>query len=421
MTLGESVERMRERLFSTIAELEEERAGLEEKVEARTAELRQTLEELRRTQAALIQGERLASIGELVAGVAHEIYNPLNAIAGAAGPLAEIAPDVRSVLEAYRVAERDLPPARRAEIVALRDRVDLDASIEDLTGISTVIKRAVDRSVKIVQNLRSFSRAAGESVATDLHAGIEETLMLLAPRLRQAKIEVVRRFGDLPPVVCRAGEMNQVFMNLLVNAIQALEASSSAVPVGDTPTPPRDPPTIVIETRADGDTAEISVADNGPGVPEELRRKVFDPFFTTKPRGQGTGLGLSISTDIARRHGGSLALEPLAEGPGKGARFVCRVPLGREAHAIPPHSPGTLTGRRAGARWSSQPQSLFHPAPGALILSSRARPVLRRASRPRRIGLSGPPFDGQSVRRRRRSWISAAGWFDQAARRPPTR
>jgi two-component system NtrC family sensor kinase len=326
VTLGESVERMRERLFSTIAELEEERAGLEEKVEARTAELRQTLEELRRTQAALIQGERLASIGELVAGVAHEIYNPLNAIAGAAGPLTEIAPELRTVLDAYREAERDLPPARRAELAALRERLDLDASVDDLTGISTVIKRAVDRSVKIVQNLRSFSRAPGESVPTDLHAGIEETLMLLAPRLRQAKIEVVRRFGDLPPVVCRGGEMNQVFMNLLVNAIQALEGAP----------PPAEAATIVVETRADGDTAEIVVADNGPGVPEDLRRKVFDPFFTTKPRGQGTGLGLSISTDIARRHGGALALEPPAIPSRTGARFVCRVPLGRKS---PPSRP----------------------------------------------------------------------------------
>jgi signal transduction histidine kinase len=328
VTLGESVERMRERLFSTIAELEEERAGLEQKVEARTAELRQTLEELRRTQAALIQGERLASIGELVAGVAHEIYNPLNAIAGAAVPLAEIAPDLRRVLDAYREAERDLPPARRAELSALRGELDLDASVEDLGGISTVIKRAVDRSVKIVQNLKSFSRAPGESVPTDLHAGIEETLMLLAPRLRQAGIQVERRFGDLPPVVCRGGEMNQVFMNLLVNAVQALEG---APPAGA-------PPTIVVETRTDGETAEIAVTDNGPGVPEDLRRKVFDPFFTTKPRGQGTGLGLSISTDIARRHGGSLSLEPPGEGA-KGARFVCRVPLGRKSPQSRPTPP----------------------------------------------------------------------------------
>jgi signal transduction histidine kinase len=310
--LGESVERMRERLARTIAELEAERAGLEAKVEARTAELTFALAELKRTQAALIQGERLASIGELVAGVAHEINNPLNAIAGAAVPLAELAPDLREVLGAYRRVEDELPPARRAELAALRARLDLDASLDDLAGISTVIKRAVDRSVKIVQNLRSFSRVSGETAPTDLHAGVEETLMLLAPRLREARIEVVRRFGELPEVICRAGEMNQVFMNLLVNAIQAIEASSAGGGA------------ITIETRIDGDMAVVSVGDTGPGVAPEIERRIFDPFFTTKPRGQGTGLGLSISTDIARRHGGSLSLERPERA---GARFVCRIPL----------------------------------------------------------------------------------------------
>ena len=313
VTLGESVERMRERLAHTIAELEEERAGLEANVEARTVELTRALEELKRTQAALIQGERLASIGELVAGVAHEINNPLNAIAGAAVPLSELLPELREMLQVYREAEADLPPARRRAIEATRERLDLDASLDDMAGISTVIRRAVDRSVKIVQNLRSFSRASGEDVPADLHAGLEETLMLLAPRLKASGVQVERRFGELGAVVCRPGEINQVFMNLLVNALQALETGSQGNP------------TITITTRVDGDMAAVAVEDNGPGVPAGLEKRIFDPFFTTKPRGQGTGLGLSISSDIARRHGGSLALEPAAAG---GARFVCRLPLG---------------------------------------------------------------------------------------------
>jgi signal transduction histidine kinase len=323
VTLGENVERMREGLAHTIAELEQERAGLEANVAARTAELTHALAELKRTQAALIQGERLASIGELVAGVAHEINNPLNAIAGAAVPLAERVPEVREMLEAYREAEADLPPARRKALAELRNKLDLDASLEDLTGISTVIRRAVDRSVKIVQNLRSFSRVSGEAVPTDLHVGLEETLMLLAPRLRQAQVQVVKRFDDIPHVVCRGGEINQVFMNLLVNAIQALEGQQDP------------PPAIEIETRVEGETAVITVSDNGPGVPADLSKRIFDPFFTTKPRGQGTGLGLSISSDIARRHGGSLALEPPLTG-GRGARFVCVLPLGRKSPASRP-------------------------------------------------------------------------------------
>jgi signal transduction histidine kinase len=324
VTLGQSVERMRERLARTIAELSEERAGLEANVAARTAELTHALAELKRTQAALIQGERLASIGELVAGVAHEINNPLNAIAGAAVPLADLVSDLREALAAYEGAEVYLPPDKQKELAALRARLDLAASLEDLTGISTVIRRAVDRSVKIVQNLRSFSRVPGEAVPTDLHVGLEETLMLLAPRLRQGRVELVKRYGELPPVVCRGGEMNQVFMNLLVNAIQALEGAPAA-----------SAPRIEIATSVDGEMAAVSVSDNGPGVSEELSRRIFDPFFTTKPRGQGTGLGLSISSDIARRHGGSLSLEPHA---GQGARFVCRIPLGRRPHPSRPTS-----------------------------------------------------------------------------------
>jgi signal transduction histidine kinase len=273
----------------------------------------------------------MASIGELVAGVAHEINNPLNAIAGAAVPLAALAPELREVLDAYRKAEADLPQARRRALEELRQKLDLDGSLDDLAGISTVIRRAVDRSVKIVQNLKSFSRASGEDVPADLHEGIEETLMLLAPRLRASGVEILRRFGELPPVVCRAGEINQVFMNLLVNALQALEGTVGTAGAA--------PPAITIETWVEDETAAVAISDNGPGVPAGLETRIFDPFFTTKPRGQGTGLGLSISTDIARRHGGSLTLEPSDPAnplTASGARFVVRLPVGRRS---PPSRP----------------------------------------------------------------------------------
>jgi C4-dicarboxylate-specific signal transduction histidine kinase len=181
--------------------------------------------------------------------------------------------------------------------------------------------------VKIVQNLRSFSRTSGEDVPADLAAGLEETLMLLGPRLRASGVQVVRRFGELGPVVCRAGEINQVFMNLLVNALQALEG-----------TPAGAARSITIETREDGDAAAVAIEDNGPGVPAGLEKRIFDPFFTTKPRGQGTGLGLSISSDIARRHGGSLVVEAAPSG---GARFVCRIPMGRHPLASRPTGDAT--------------------------------------------------------------------------------
>ncbi|AUX20456.1 uncharacterized protein SOCEGT47_009270 [Sorangium cellulosum] len=346
--LGESVERMRQALSRTIAELERERAGLEENVAARTAELTGALSELRRTQAALIQGERLASIGVLVAGVAHEIYNPLNAIAGAAQPIEELAAELRDVLDAYRAAERELPEERRRALEALRERLQTEATLEDLVGISTVVHRAVARSVRIVTNLKSFSRAPGEPLPVDLHAGLEETLVLLGPRLRQADIEVVKRYGELPPITCQGGEINQVFMNLLVNAIQALEemraapagaggvdgeeAAGDGIAAGGAASEGAPAARAIrIETWVEEDMAAVAIADSGPGVPADLAQRIFDPFFTTKPRGQGTGLGLSISTDIVRRHGGSLTLAPAAEGSPRrapaGARFVCRLPL----------------------------------------------------------------------------------------------
>ncbi len=308
--LAASVERMRAELARSIADLEAERASLETKVEARTAELQTALAELRDAQAALVLSERLASIGEVVAGVAHEIGNPLNAVAGSAEPLAQVVTDVQRVLAAYRAAETTMPLVERERLAALRAELDLDASLEDLSGISAVISRASERSVRIVQNLRNFARTTGEAVPTDLREGLEETLTLLAPRLRTAGIEVVKAYDDMPPVTCRAGEINQVFMNLVVNSIQALENAP-------------EPKIIQIETRASGSLAEIHISDSGPGVPEELERRVFDPFFTTKPPGQGTGLGLSISNDIVRKHGGTLRLERPAAG---GARLVVRLP-----------------------------------------------------------------------------------------------
>lgn len=318
--LARNVERMRERLARTIAELEAERENLETKVEARTTELQKALSELREAQAALVQGERLASIGELVAGVAHEINNPLNAVAGSAEPLEQVVADVRRVLDAYRAAERDLPAERRKQIEALRSELDLEASLDDLVGISTVVRRATARTVRIVQNLRNFARSTQEAVPTDLHANLDETLVLLAPRLRQSCIQVTKSFGELPLVTCRTGELNQVFMNLVMNAIHALEGIAGDQDESDTAVQKE----IRIETSVDRDSALVTISDNGPGVPMDLKVKIFDPFFTTKPRGHGTGLGLSISTDIVRKHGGTLHVEGDRDG---GARFVVRLPI----------------------------------------------------------------------------------------------
>jgi signal transduction histidine kinase len=318
--LGESVERMRRTLAKTIALLEEEREGLEEKVEARTAALSRALLELKEAQAALLHGEKMKSLGQLVAGVAHEINNPLNAIAGSVESLAERAAEARLVLDAYRSAEGDLPPERRAELAALRGRVDLEATLEDLDGISKVIRRSTERAVRIVGDLLHFSRASTDHVPTDLHAGLDEALSLLGSHLRHAGVTVQKEYGVIPELLVRAGEVNQIFLNLLTNALQAVTGQPD--------------PRIVIGTRATQGTVEITIEDNGPGVPEPLRTRIFDPFFTTKAAGQGTGLGLSISAQIAARHGGTLTVEDIES---QGARFVLRLPM------APPPVPTTTS------------------------------------------------------------------------------
>jgi len=307
--LRESIERMRRTLATTIAELEGERAGLEEKVTARTAALSRALLELKETQAALLHGEKMASLGQLVAGVAHEINNPLNAIAGSVESLAGRAAEVRRVLEAYRAAETSLPAEVKRELADLREEVDLDATLEDLEGIARVTRRSTDRAVRIVSDLLHFSRASSDRVPTNLHAGLDEALSLLGSHLRHAGVVVVKRYGAIPEVLVRADEVNQIFLNLLTNALQAVSG--------------RTPASIRIRTGVIATGVEIVIEDSGPGVPRELRTRIFDPFFTTKPAGQGTGLGLSISAQIAARHGGTLTVE---DAEGGGARFVLRLP-----------------------------------------------------------------------------------------------
>jgi two-component system, NtrC family, sensor kinase len=308
--LGTSIERMRRTLATTIAELEGERAGLEEKVDARTAALTGALLELKDTQAALLHGEKMASLGQLVAGIAHEINNPLSAIAGSIESLAMRATEARRVLERYRDLERELPAAAQQDLRRLRQEVDLDATLDDLDGIARVIRRSTDRAVRIVGDLLHFSRASTDRVPTDLHAGLDEALSLLGSHLRHENVIVEKDYASLPELWVRAGEVNQVFLNLLTNAWQAVSGQK--------------PAKIRVATRLLPTAVEVIIEDNGPGVPEELRTRIFDPFFTTKPAGRGTGLGLSISAQIAARHGGVLSVE---DAPHRGARFVLRLPL----------------------------------------------------------------------------------------------
>ena len=319
-SLGQSIEDMRCALAQTIVSLERERNGLEENVLRRTVELRGALDELKQAQAALVHGERMALLGQLVAGVAHEMHNPLNAVAGSISSIERLRGELSAMLDAYRAAESLLPEAQRLRLADLRTELDVAGALADLEGVAKVVASATSRCVAIVANLMGFARAATEPTPIDLHVGLQETRMLLGHRLRETSIALEFAFGELPPVTCVSGEINQVFMNLLGNAIDAIEGAG-----------PRDatPPVrgrIVIRTEHRGDDVLVVVADDGPGVAPGLDERVFEPFFTTKSSGRGTGLGLSISREIVARHGGSLLLDRAGVGIG-GACFVCRLPV----------------------------------------------------------------------------------------------
>ncbi|MBM4359725.1 MAG: HAMP domain-containing protein [Deltaproteobacteria bacterium] len=320
--LGRSIEDMREALARTIASLEAERAGLEVYVERRTAELRNALAELREAQAALVHGERMALLGQLVAGVAHEIHNPLNAVAGSISSLERIRSELGEILAAYGRLEATLPDADREAIATLRRELDVAGALDDLDGIAKVVRSATSRGVAIVDNLKGFARAAVEPVPVDLHEGLRESLLLFGHPLREAGIRIEVSLGGLPEVSCCAGEINQVFVNLLANARDAIVLADEVS--GGSPTERQR--RIRLETRHEGEDVVVTVADDGLGVEVGLDERIFEPFFTTKASGRGTGLGLSISREIVARHGGSLRLLRV---PGEllGATFECRLPV----------------------------------------------------------------------------------------------
>jgi PAS domain S-box-containing protein len=311
----------------------------ETQLKQQAADLEETLQELQHTQEQMLQSEKMSSLGQLVAGVAHEINNPVNFIFGNLNHANAYTQDLLKLLGLYQQYYPDPHPDVQAEAEA----IDLDFLVEDLPKLLNSMRVGADRIQKIVASLRTFSRMdEAEMKAVDIHEGIDSTLMILQNRLKakdsRPAIEVVKHYDNLPLVECYAGQLNQVFMNILSNAIDALEEhlESGRVPsdVQDAPTADpnsvianiQNPPTITISTwRVDSNQVKIAIADNGPGIPPEVRRRLFDPFFTTKPVGKGTGMGLSISYQIiTEKHGGSLFCQ---SEPGQGAQFIIQIPL----------------------------------------------------------------------------------------------
>ena len=301
-----------------------------QKIQTQSTELKQLLKELKQSQIQLIQNEKMSSLGQLVAGVAHEINNPVNFIHG---NLSHIDHYFKQLLDLARSCQQ-INPESAEDIGAIKKQAeepDIAFILEDVPNMLSSIKIGTDRIRQIVLSLRNFSRLdEAEFKAVNIHEGIDSTLLILGNRLKSFRnkrgVEIVKNYGNIPLVECFPAQLNQVFMNLLSNSIDAIEEAINAGKLGMSDSSSHSTPKIWISTQMNGqEQVEIHIRDNGIGLKEGSEDKVFDHFFTTKPIGKGTGLGLSISYKIiCEKHGGTLIfLSPSKEG----AEFITRLPV----------------------------------------------------------------------------------------------
>ncbi|MEH2075828.1 MAG: GAF domain-containing protein [Nostoc sp.] len=325
------------------AQLYEQTHTAETEARNQAVQLGHTLHKLQETQTRLIQTEKMSSLGQLVAGIAHEINNPVNFIYG---NLCHASDYIEQLLEILRLYQLHYPDPH-SEINTAIASIDFEFLVEDLPKIITSMQVGSDRIRSIVLSLRNFSRLdEAENKRVDLHEGIDNTLLILQYQLKAngefPGIQIIKDYGNIPRVECYAGQMNQVFMNIFTNAIDALEMGNSVPPLGlrgdgewglramgngNKENKPSPMPTIHISTRVSADNSRllIRISDNGPGMAVEVKKRIFDPFYTTKPVGKGTGLGLAISYQIiVEKHGG--IMECISE-PGKGTEFWIEIPV----------------------------------------------------------------------------------------------
>jgi signal transduction histidine kinase len=311
-TRKEELERKNEEILAQAEDLRaanEEILSTNEALQNQKQELQFTLENLKLTQNQLVQSEKMASVGQLTAGIAHELNNPINFISGNINPLKRDLVDMLSVLELYDklVNKQKMTDAFR-EVNLLKEKIEFEFLVKEIRSLINGIGEGAHRSSEIVKGLRSFSRLDDEKFTeADIHDGLDSTLILLYNKTKN-RIKIHKDYGDVPPIKCLPSKLNQVFMNILTNSIQAIEDKGE----------------IFIETISSGIGVKIIIRDTGVGIPPEIKDHIFDPFFTTKDVGSGTGLGLSISYGIIEQHEGNI--DVISE-PGKGTEFIISLPI----------------------------------------------------------------------------------------------
>ncbi|MEO1144946.1 MAG: ATP-binding protein [Cyanobacteria bacterium J06638_22] len=337
-TLAVGFNNMTTTLNQLIQELETANDELEARVEARTTELRQALDKLQQTQLKLVQSEKMSSLSQLVAGVAHEINNPIGVIHGNLDHASDYVKGLLNLLHLYEVAlENGTLTAADSTIQETRDDLDVDFVRQDFPQLLKSMKSSTSRIQNIVESLRNFARLDEAKIKyVDLHEGLDSALMILQNRLRRSgscpAIQINKRYGDLPPVECHPSQINQVFLNILNNAIDAIRDRAAAHPHS----PSNLQPSIELHTQAlEGDWVQVEITDNGAGIPYTIQSKLFDPFFSSKPVGSGTGLGLFVGYQvIVEQHGGELTFTST---PGEGSTFSIKLPINLHTMAIASH------------------------------------------------------------------------------------
>ena len=319
-------ERSQEEALEALKENEriisEQNTILESRVTERTIELNQTnkelyktLDDLKQAQGQLVEAEKMASLGQLTAGIAHEINNPINFVTSNIKPLSrdiDMVFDAIGVIENVGYSDLDLAEKQR-QISAYKDELDFDYLTVEIRHLMKGIKEGANRTAEIVRGLRVFSRLDQDDLTkADLNEGIEATLIIANNLL--SKVNVVKEYGDIPKIECYAGKLNQVFLNLISNASYAVRQKYGERAGGE----------ITIKTFSDEEHVFVSIKDNGTGMDEQTQKKVFDPFFTTKDVGEGTGLGMSISFNTIKKHNGQIQIKTVL---GEGAEFVILIPI----------------------------------------------------------------------------------------------